>query len=468
MNASAKAASVEALVARAREAYAAQDMQVACAAIERAAKQAPDNPVIAFMHAQFAYEGWFESVPLFEHAARLNPGNADLVRNFAFALASEGQGERAQNLLEAILSRNPSWLDGQNTLATLRITTGDPDPLRGFEAALRHVPQNTAIRLAWFHRLAAMTEWDQARNVVVEGAKHDADAMQLTQLFLDCETGEASSDPEIFAPFATSNDPGIALMRVRHALRHGDPELALSIGEAQLDQAHAGQFWPYCSLCWRLLDDPRAQWLDGEPAFADAIDLDVSREATDQWAIFLRRLHTMSAPYPEQSVRGGTQTDRNLLLHHDPLIQSLRDTIIEAVEHWRDALPDCSSDTGIHFDHPFLSRKPGNIRFSGSWSVRLANGGHHSAHTHPQGWASSALYIVVPPENGGEHEGELALGVPPYELNLDLRPTDYITPKPGRLALFPSTTWHGTVPFDGEERLTVAFDVALTDARSIQ
>ena len=31
---------------------------------------------------------------------------------------------------------------------------------------------------------------------------------------------------------------------------------------------------------------------------------------------------------------------------------------------------------------------------------------------------------------------------------------------PGRLALFPSTMWHGTVPFADGERLTIAFDVA--------
>ncbi|MBK9588986.1 MAG: hypothetical protein IPO50_10640 [Sphingomonadales bacterium] len=34
-----------------------------------------------------------------------------------------------------------------------------------------------------------------------------------------------------------------------------------------------------------------------------------------------------------------------------------------------------------------------------------------------------------------------------------------IEPKPGRLVMFPSTMWHGTVPFDAGERLTVAFDV---------
>ena len=52
------------------------------------------------------------------------------------------------------------------------------------------------------------------------------------------------------------------------------------------------------------------------------------------------------------------------------------------------------------------------------------------------------------------------LGLPPPELGLGLAPLRHIAPRPGRLAIFPSTTWHGTIPFAGEERLTIAFDIA--------
>jgi hypothetical protein len=37
-----------------------------------------------------------------------------------------------------------------------------------------------------------------------------------------------------------------------------------------------------------------------------------------------------------------------------------------------------------------------------------------------------------------------------------------IQPRPGLLALFPSTLFHGTRPFRAGERLTAAFDVAVT------
>jgi hypothetical protein len=37
----------------------------------------------------------------------------------------------------------------------------------------------------------------------------------------------------------------------------------------------------------------------------------------------------------------------------------------------------------------------------------------------------------------------------------------HVEPEVGRLVLFPSYMWHGTVPFSGDDhRMTIAFDVA--------
>ncbi|MGJ3629373.1 putative 2OG-Fe(II) oxygenase [Sphingomonas sp. MMS24-JH45] len=55
--------------------------------------------------------------------------------------------------------------------------------------------------------------------------------------------------------------------------------------------------------------------------------------------------------------------------------------------------------------------------------------------------------------------GELALGTPPPELGLDLAPYHSVSPRVGRLVLFPSTMWHATTPFAAGERLNIAFDV---------
>lgn len=87
---------------------------------------------------------------------------------------------------------------------------------------------------------------------------------------------------------------------------------------------------------------------------------------------------------------------------------------------------------------------------------------------HPHGWLSSAYYVVVPPgtEEHPGREGWLQLGRPDLPLPgvaADSLIQRLVPPRPGRLVLFPSMLWHGTLPFSSPaERMTIAFDVVLT------
>ncbi len=67
--------------------------------------------------------------------------------------------------------------------------------------------------------------------------------------------------------------------------------------------------------------------------------------------------------------------------------------------------------------------------------------------------------LRCPAMSGPEPAGHIAFGARLPELGLPLEPYRTIRPEPGRLAMFPSTTWHATVPFAEGERLVVAFDV---------
>lgn len=229
----------------------------------------------------------------------------------------------------------------------------------------------------------------------------------------------------------------------------------MEVAVRHIGGAQARNFWPYLSLCWRLLDDPRAGWLDGQPPFVETVDLQISEIELAELADVLRRLHQMSAPYPEQSVRGGTQTDRQLFFHPDPAVQKIRQRVVAAVHEYVERLPNAE------IGHPLLGHERGNLLFAGSWSVRLAGAGYHSSHTHMLGWISSALYVALPEALGEYPSGCLALGAPPTELQTGLGPYDHVMPSPGRLTLFPSTMWHATEPFDRGERLTIAFDMAI-------
>lgn len=104
-------------------------------------------------------------------------------------------------------------------------------------------------------------------------------------------------------------------------------------------------------------------------------------------------------------------------------------------------------------------RITGDYRLSGAWSVRLGAGGYHAAHVHPEGWLSSACYIDLPDAvDGADRQGWIGFGGPPFAS--DLPHQHFEKPEPGKLVLFPSYMWHGTIPFQGDQtRLTIAFDV---------
>ena len=91
--------------------------------------------------------------------------------------------------------------------------------------------------------------------------------------------------------------------------------------------------------------------------------------------------------------------------------------------------------------------------------MRLLDEGFHASHHHPQGWFSAVFYVTVP-DSLARTDGQLALGAGPPELGLEVEPLQMIEPKPGRLVIFPSTMWHGTIPFSNGERMTIAFDMA--------
>jgi hypothetical protein len=274
------------------------------------------------------------------------------------------------------------------------------------------------------------------------------------QAALASETGDFATADRLYAALATSRDRDIAIGHVRHLLRCNRAGAALAQAGPWLSGPDAGHFWPYVGTAWRIEADPRHDWLF-DPDLVTTVDLLDENEA-GRLADRLRTLHTHAAWPVGQSVRGGTQTDGPLFARVDPDIRALRARIAAAVsDHVHGLGPPVPG-------HPVRGHRPPGVRFAGSWSVRLTGAGFHTHHVHPMGWLSSAFYVAVPEpaDAGPPPAGWLALGMPPAELGIELEPMRLIAPRPGRLALFPSILWHGTLPIAGGERITVAFDVA--------
>lgn len=436
-------------------------VEEALEALAKAARLAPADPRIALAYALLRFETWRPSAKHFAAAQALAPRDLFITQSHASALNAEGEPEAAQALLVAALQDQPGWIEGHRLLAVLRTTAGEGNrAARSFAEACTRMPGQQGLWLSWFHHEATARNWDKAAAILdaAEAALGDQRSLQMARLFLAAESGMAGDDPALFAPFADLGDPGLDLAQVRHALRHGRADAASAIAARHLKGPAARSFWPYQGLAWRLTGDKRAQWLDGDPPLIRRVDTLLPADERAQLADTLRALHIARAPYAEQSVRGGTQTDRHLFFNPDPVIQHARRAIDAAVQDYIRALP--APDPA----HPLLGPdRAGPVLYEGSWSVRLAPQGFHSCHTHNRGWISAVLYVDAPDgaDLGAPPAGHLGLGTPPPELGLNLASYDHVAPVPGRLVLFPSHMWHGTVPFDAGERLTIAFDVAI-------
>lgn len=454
------ATAIDAQAARSQGfALAAEQHLIEAEAVFAAASAAhPTDPALAFGLAQTRYELGYPAADLFAAVRKLAPDNLDVARNQALALVSEGRGEAARTFLEPLLTAHPDWLDGHKVLATLNWTSGDQQHFADHLAvACCAQPHNPALWLAWFRNLAQARQWQAALAVLDEAERHlgTTPALLVSRLFVAVESGDDRQAEPLLAATAQFKGDVTSLCRIRHALRQGDARRA----EAEALPLTAGPsamlYWPYLSLAWRLLGDDRAEWLDRPGQLIQQAETGWSDAELTELADVLRGLHTAAAPYIEQSVRGGTQTDRSVLLRHEPVLQAIKARLLELIRDYVDALPAPDPQ------HPLLSALRGELLIEGSWSVRLERQGYNVPHTHAMGWLSTAFYVALPkPEQmGTAPAGHIAFGQPPTELNLPLEPYCTIQPQPGRLAIFPSTLWHGTVPFDDGERLVIAFDI---------
>ena len=219
--------------------------------------------------------------------------------------------------------------------------------------------------------------------------------------------------------------------------------------------------WGWLATAARAADDPVHRWLYDYDAFVHVYDVAAPAgwSSVDTWladlAAALRRLHGLSFHPPEQTVRGGVQTTTDLTQLDDPAVKGFFAAIEAPIREYMSAV-------GSGPAHPLTRRNTQRHKLSGSWSVLLKPNGFHVDHFHPMGWLSSAFYVEVPRSalDAENREGWLRFGQPPSKTKPTMGPEHYTRPKPGRLVLFPSYMWHGTVPFTTpESRLTIAFDV---------
>lgn len=425
-----------------------------------AARLDPDDAIIAHGLARVALEAGVPAEKPYEQARALAPTDGSVLVGLAAARLAAGRGEKAEAELDAALLRSPLWIEGHDQLAQLRSMLGRPQQAAAsLERALAAMPDQVRLWQALFE-LRVKSEDFAGLDAAVAAARHllaEQSPAPMYEAIAASELGLSERADRLFEQVGSGRDDPLVVWRIRHLLRSGRVEQAISVIDRELDGPRAAAIWPYADIAWRLAGDARRNWLECGGKLVAVFDLKGKLPPLDRLSDVLRSIHKARGEYLDQSLRGGTQTDGPLFSRIEPEIRALREAVVEAIETYVAQLPPPDPA------HPLLRhRRDRRIRFAGSWSVRLKEEGFHVSHVHPQGWVSSALYIALPPSAGPESKwGWLQIGEPRPELGVGLEPSTYVRPEPGRLVLFPSWMWHGTIPFPAGERLTVAFDVAV-------
>ncbi len=391
-------------------------------------------------------------------------------------LQDSGKTAKAIAGARRLVADHPDYVPGHDTLARLLWENGEQfmpgvDPLSMFRDAAERQPGNAGLQRAFVRALLSARrseeawrwlermDWASSGDPVIEWFAADAlDALgrmdEAGKIYERLQQSLGTSSPEFLNAHA------------RHSFRRQRFDVAERCARLALELDPRNQeAWSHLGTAWRLAGDSREEWLFDYERLVGYVEVEPPACFPDGDAYLAMLAHTLEQMHLagrepiNQSVRNGSQTSGRLFGRSDPIIRATAEALSGAVTRWLATLPQAHGAR----PHPFLSRRRAGIRFAGSWSVRLASSGRHANHIHNEGWMSSAFYVALPSCMHGEaasDAGWIQFGQPMEELGLDLLPRRLIRPKPGYLALFPSYTWHGTVPFvDAEPRLTIAFDM---------
>ncbi|MBV9549298.1 MAG: tetratricopeptide repeat protein [Alphaproteobacteria bacterium] len=413
-----------------------------------------------------ALQQYHEAETVFRAALAQKPKSPEALHGLGAVLNYLNRENEALAAFEQVLAITPTHAPAHHDYNALAHTMGRADlAFKSFSYARQRAGDVPALLLAEAEQRLRLDEIGAAEALLRRGralAPQDTAIMNALGRAL---TGQGRFDEAaaIFDTAATQEPSNAAHRREQAvALLHGRKAAAAAtllekvVQEAPNDQMALALL----TLAWREVGDPRHAALTAMEDYVRIYDLPPppgfadSQSFNRQLAEVLSRLHTRKVEPHDQTLRGGTQTMGKLFGCGIKEVEALREKIGEAIADYIARMPDAP-------EHPLFGRKTDNFAYFGSWSCRLTSSGFHTNHVHPQGWLSSAYYVALPDAvAGADQQGWIKFGESNLRLGEQDKPLGALKPVIGRLVLFPSYMWHGTVPFRSDAaRLTVAFDV---------
>jgi len=344
---------------------------------------------------------------------------------------ARGQGDAATALLEEAIAAHPEDV-------TLRLAAADAlhrgkhsvKALDILGAGLRRAPDDPSLLTA--------------SSIVLDEVDRVDDALTALRRVVQITQGDRTAQRNLLSALLRARQPDEALALAR-ALRLEDADEQYLIAIEATAQRMLG------NDAYRAVFDydrvVRLYQIEPPRGFFTAENFNTSL------AEALRQQHRVNAHPLDQHLHHGTQTGRTLLTLEEPNIKAFLGAVDAAVRDYISRLKPDASD-------PVARRRTDRYRYAGLWSVRLGHEGFQPNHVHDRGWISSAYYasILGNERPSDPRAGWLKFGEPHRPLP-NMGPEIIHEPKVGGLLLFPSYLWHGTVPFEGSERLSLAFDV---------
>ncbi len=386
----------------------------------------------------------------------------ELALALARALYAEGDTSRAETVLEQAAKAWPS-AHIHAALARMRLLRGEEQASTALlEEALLQRPADLMLRLGGadvLHRgghnakaldilgagLRVMPDAPPlltAAAVLLDELDRTEDALRMLRRVVELTQGERSAQRNLLMALLRSRKAGEALQLAR-ALRADDPheQYLMAVEHTAMRALGQGEYRQMCDYARFVrsyeLTPPRGYFTieNFNAALADT----------------LRRQHRVNAHPLDQAVHRCSQTQRSLLTINDPHLRSFLRMVEEAIG---DYISRLSAEDVLG------ARRTERYRIAGLWSTRIADGGHQPNHVHDRGWISAAYYVALLPQErpANPQSGWLKFGEPNRPLP-NCGPEAMQEPNEGRLVLYPSYMWHGVVPFEGSERLSLSFDV---------